>query len=448
MSETGNKKRLPFKPTALRKAASPEPTEKAGGEDDDLALFKRSREMRSVVAKEAERRAQREKAERDMRRRRRPETDEEDADQGSDPDVRSPGSSQKKRRTSGVSERDEKLTIHSPSPGARQFQRNPSGVSQVATDVSSGSFTMSGEVLSAPSTQAIPDILPAGASASPTGPLTSTTRILPDKNDDDDDLVILSSSPQRPTKVEEEDLSITGDHVQSSFHDEEDDPELQKYVQDAQERKRRLEEEQQLEQAGIKKNFTVEVISTIPNTHLAGPCLFKHFADDPLKQRRVPHVAGNRLYNTTTLQGLNISVLGNNLLYSPKGNREGFSDDRKRVVLEAWTEELFDEHQQEKERERQRLLGELDDEEEDAAPAPEPEERIKVTMRPKQGESVKVSVTASSSVSALIEKFRAKRHIPVEVKISIHFDGETLGEQMTLEDADIGDEDQVEVHMG
>ena len=278
---------------------------------------------------------------------------------------------------------------------------------------------------------------------------------------------MILSSPQRPAKVEEEDFAITGDHVQSSFHDEEDDPELQKYVQDAQERKRRLEEEQQLEQAGIKKNFTVEVISTIPNTHLAGPCLFKHFADDPLKQVRETWCAvmqmhrvdlnasdvfltwrGNRLYNTTTLQGLNISVLGNNLLYSPKGNREGFSDDRKRVVLEAWTEELFDEYQQEKERERQRLLGELDDEEEDAAPAPEPEERIKVTMRPKQGESVKVSVTASSSVSALIEKFRAKRHIPVEVKISIHFDGETLGEQMTLEDADIGDEDQVEVHMG
>ncbi|PKS06388.1 hypothetical protein jhhlp_007136 [Lomentospora prolificans] len=445
MSDSTNKKRLPFKPTALRKSA-PAPAEKPAGEDDDLALFKRSREMLPMVAKEAERRAQKEKAERDARRRRRSEI-EEAPESGPNAETRSPGSSQKKRRTSGAVDSD--------------AEDNDRKLSLYAITVSWCSTSP---------TQ--PERYIAGYVGTLFGVLVQQCRggspgvTLPAANQlgDDDDLVVLDSPP---TKVEDDDFSIIEDTTRSSFREEEEDPELQKYVQAAHERKRQLEQERQQEQAGSKKNFTVEVISDIPYTHMAGPCVFKHFGDDPLKQVRETWCAimqmhkidiiandvfltwrGNRLYNTTTLQGLGISILGNNLLYAQSGTREGFSEDRKRVILQAWTEDLFETYQQEKERERLRLLGELDDEQEEDAAAPEPEEKIKVTMRPKQGDSVKVSVTASSTVSVLIEKFRAKRHIPQEAKISIHFDGEKLGEEMTLEAADIGDDDQVEVHMG
>lgn len=319
-------------------------------------------------------------------------------------------------------------------------------------------------IISASSTQPVP------AFSSPTPDLSRITPQPANVIDDDDDFVILDS-PVAPAKgkekeEEEEGIAIVEDTARSSFREDEEDPELQKYVQAAQERKRQLEKEQEQEQVLAKKNFTIEVVSDIPYTHAAGPCVFKHFANDPLKQVRetwcaimqmhkIDVVANdvfltwreNRLYNTTTLQGLGISILGNNQLYSKSGGREGFSEDRKRVILEAWTEDLFEQHQREKERERLRLLGELD-EGVPVAAEPEPEEKFKVTMRPKQGESVKVSATASSTVSVLIEKFRAKRHIPQDVKISIYFDGEKLGDEITLQEADIGDEDQVEVHMG
>lgn len=54
-------KRLPFKPTALRKASLPKssPGEDADAEEDDLALFRRSKEMAPIVARDRERRLRR-----------------------------------------------------------------------------------------------------------------------------------------------------------------------------------------------------------------------------------------------------------------------------------------------------------------------------------------------------------------------------------------------------
>src|SRR5690606_3522597 len=100
------------------------------------------------------------------------------------------------------------------------------------------------------------------------------------------------------------------------------------------------------------------------------------------------------------------------------GNRRGFSTDRKRVVLEAWTEELYEGHLKEEERERMRRLGEIEEEEEEeSAPA---EEKLRVTMRARQGEPVKVSATASSTVADLIDKFRAKRDLPADAAVAVY----------------------------
>lgn len=245
--------------------------------------------------------------------------------------------------------------------------------------------------------------------------------------------------------------------------EEETDPELQAFVNAARERQRLAEAR---ESGAAAENIKVLVESTIPRTLVSGkPLTFRLTSDDQLKNIKTTwcsvmelnHVdvtaedvfftwRGRRLYNTTTLRGLGIATMGNDLLYAGDvGDRRGFSADRRKVVLQAWTEELFEAHLAEEEKEEMRRRGELDEEEpEPSAPA---EAKIKVAMRSRQGEPVKVTTTASSTIGDLVAMFREKRHMPAEVKVSILFDGEKLEESMTLQDADIGDDDQVEVHL-
>lgn len=85
------KRRLPFKPTALRKSKSETPqAPKADGdgEEDDLALFRRSRHMMPMMAADVERRVKREKEKEEARKRR-----SETVEGGGSP----PGSAQKRR---------------------------------------------------------------------------------------------------------------------------------------------------------------------------------------------------------------------------------------------------------------------------------------------------------------------------------------------------------------
>lgn len=244
--------------------------------------------------------------------------------------------------------------------------------------------------------------------------------------------------------------------------EEEVDPELQVFINAARERQRLAESQ---ESDPTTEHFKVQVESTIPRTLLNNkPLTFKLNTTDPLKSLKTTWCSfmqindvdvdadsifftwrGRRLYNTTTLRGLGIAAMGNDLLYAADvGDRRGFSADRRRVVLQAWTEEQFEAHLAEEEKEERRRRGELEEEESESAPA---EERIKVAMRSKQGDPVKVSVTASSTVVELVQKFRAKRNLPAEANVAIYFDGERLDEGMTLSDADIGDDEQVEVHL-
>jgi hypothetical protein len=247
--------------------------------------------------------------------------------------------------------------------------------------------------------------------------------------------------------------------------EEEQDPALKAYIAAAQERNR-LEKEAEGQQSSSGRCYLVQIESQIPRTKAT---TFRQPIGDPLKKARNTWCAvmrlnnhadvqdddvfltwrGNRLYNMTTLKGLGIEVMGDNYLYAGEdmGEGAGFSADRKKAVFEAWTEQLYEENVAAKERDRLRLMGELD-EEVDAAPEAPPEEKIKITMRARQGEPVKISVPVSATVAVLVEKFRAKRHIPKDISVTIHFDGEELGEGVSLADADIGDEDQVEVHMG
>lgn len=74
MAPTGRMKKLPFKPTALRKPSLPrlvssEDASKGGHNDDGLALFRRSKEMEPIVAADRERRMRKKRRQDEERRR-------------------------------------------------------------------------------------------------------------------------------------------------------------------------------------------------------------------------------------------------------------------------------------------------------------------------------------------------------------------------------------------
>jgi hypothetical protein len=161
---------------------------------------------------------------------------------------------------------------------------------------------------------------------------------------------------------------------------------------------------------------------------------------------------GLPLYNSTTMKSLGIKFIGSSRFYAGDGSQvadlSGFTEDRKFVLVEAWTKQVHTDYLEELEQERRRELGEVIEDKEHS-PSPVQEAKIRITIRPKQGEPVKISVAASGIVGDLAAKFRAKRQIPSDVKVTIVFDGEKLQDHLSLEDADITDDDlQVDVLLG
>ena len=73
LATSPKKKKLPFKPTALRRAAAPKPSQKDEGkesDDDNLALFRRAKEMAPTLAADVERRRRRRQQKEEEERRR------------------------------------------------------------------------------------------------------------------------------------------------------------------------------------------------------------------------------------------------------------------------------------------------------------------------------------------------------------------------------------------
>jgi hypothetical protein len=75
---------------------------------------------------------------------------------------------------------------------------------------------------------------------------------------------------------------------------------------------------------------------------------------------------GNRLYSTTTLLSLGIKPeKGKSLRSVSGGSVEGFTEKWKQILMEAWTDDLYKEYLEKKEKDRKRSLGELGDEEDE-----------------------------------------------------------------------------------
>ncbi|KAI1818489.1 hypothetical protein GGS20DRAFT_528858 [Poronia punctata] len=206
---------------------------------------------------------------------------------------------------------------------------------------------------------------------------------------------------------------------------------------------------------------------------------FETFKEHQKRQTKYPHQVisglyftwrGDRVYDTTSLQTLGIRPLGRDgrLHDGASGGRgapEGYAG-RDKVYLEAWTPEDYEANQLKRERARQRReKGEWWDEDEDEkkdqdgnlttttagadieAPPSQADERVKVIFKSRDLPPRNVTLRKFSTVAHMIKAFRKLTGVAEDKHIEIKWDGETLDLETTVEEADIGDMDIVEVHI-
>ncbi|KAI1157200.1 hypothetical protein F4825DRAFT_401017 [Nemania diffusa] len=180
---------------------------------------------------------------------------------------------------------------------------------------------------------------------------------------------------------------------------------------------------------------------------------------------------GDRVYHTTKLETLGICPRApdGRLHDNPSSGRgapEGYIG-KDKVYFEAWTPEDYEENQEKRERERKRReMGEWWDEEPDAAAAAAAttgdsdghaadagaeakaeDDRVKVIFKAKDMPPRNVTLRKHSTVAQMIKAFRKLASLGDDKQIEIRWDGEVLDLETTVEEADIGDMDSVEVHI-
>ena len=128
---------------------------------------------------------------------------------------------------------------------------------------------------------------------------------------------------------------------------------------------------------------------------------------------------------------------------------DGF-DEEGRVHMEAWTEELFAEHQKKLEVHRQhgnQASGQTDKAEEEDQPLKEETTKIKLILKSRDLPDYKLMVKPSTLVQKMVNAFRQANAISEEKGIVLHFDGERLDPTSMIADTELGNMDSVEVHV-
>ncbi|KAI1172515.1 hypothetical protein F4777DRAFT_509253 [Nemania sp. FL0916] len=183
---------------------------------------------------------------------------------------------------------------------------------------------------------------------------------------------------------------------------------------------------------------------------------------------------GDRVYHTTKLETLGIRPRGSDgrLHDNSHSGRSGGADGyvgADKVYFEAWTPEEYKENQEKRERERERReLGEWWNDDDNAgvgngdnsnnnnnggqsgAAAEEEavaDDRVKVIFKARDMPARNVTLRKYSTVAHMIKAFRKLAGLPEDKHVEIRWDGEVLDHETTVEDADIGDMDSVEVHI-
>ncbi|KAF3078592.1 hypothetical protein TWF569_008723 [Orbilia oligospora] len=129
--------------------------------------------------------------------------------------------------------------------------------------------------------------------------------------------------------------------------------------------------------------------------------------------------------------------------------RNGIKPDDCRIYFDAmWDEEfegLLRQREAAKEREKALELSSDHEDEEVVTGIALNTQMMEITLKGKHFKELQLKVKPSMKISEVIEKMRDERKIDEDTEIELHFDGEELEEDMTLEDAEIEDEFQIDV---
>jgi Ubiquitin-2 like Rad60 SUMO-like len=208
------------------------------------------------------------------------------------------------------------------------------------------------------------------------------------------------------------------------------------------------------------------VISIFISSRIEGakPCLFKRKLSQRLKDIRVgwcdiQFIGGQpmpesvkseifltwrmkRVFDVTTCKAMGVKVNSRGMLCSDGDD----IDPEGRIHLEAWTEELFEQHKEQKAAERKRLVRDpLEDEEPEVIKAPVAP-KVKIILKSKDAE-LKLQVGPTTPISKLIATFRANKQIPHDKFISLFLDGDELDPGILVADTDLEDMVTIDVHI-
>ncbi|KAL7950582.1 ubiquitin-2 like Rad60 SUMO-like domain-containing protein [Trichoderma barbatum] len=498
------KKKLPFKPTALRNAAafsapvvSVEGSKRSdGNDDDDLDLFRQAREMAPIVAAERERKLNKRKQKQveeerrlsDLADKQLLDSDNEDAPP---PPVEHPGANEEVQATPV----DEPLPLDSdgfsrelatPPPSKRSRRDSEQGSRSSKRRRSAAGPLDNDPFHDSPSKRSIrsnsnlqtPSKRPRKESNTPSGaPLISIDSTSESDSHSEDGF---DSDDGKPTKQREDSVEFVGSGItgaqppndapnpQTIADMEEDDDEFGEYVRRAEEQRARDKDMMQMDSdRAATKDAAADIMvrSNIPDTKVAH---IKYQFNRPLRLIRDSWIALQRrkevqlpinsdddiiltwqrkkVYMYSSLLGLGIRPQGDGKIIADEYSKGGLQDGRTKVVLEAWTAEGYSQWEHEEEMRIKREAGEISDEE----PTQEQEDKrakLRVKLVAKGMEEVKLSVLLETTVETLMIGFRTQRNIGSDKDVGIWFDGERLEEHQTMGEAGIDDMDTLEVHM-
>ncbi|PNY24649.1 Uncharacterized protein TCAP_05413 [Tolypocladium capitatum] len=483
-------KKLPFKPTALRRTSLPKPAssdQDTTGDGDGLALFRRSREMAPIVAADRERRLRKKQKQEEERRRRasaavgkRPLEDHDDDDAPlDDKEMQDQGSPLIRRRGEQAQDifitTDGSLAIDGPSfselvtPPASKRSRIESTPSETPKQILSLEEA-DALAVDSPSTRVLRSHSKLATPVNSFQESTCTSgsaAIIPIDSDDDDDDVVAITTPSRRRR----DASIEVVDDSPALLPPDDDDEFAEYVRKAEEQRAR---DRSMLRGGAdgtpereRDKVDILVTSTVPNT---GSCLIKFLFNKPLRLVRDSWIALQRrkgvelslrqdddviltwrrkkVYAFSTLLNLGIRPQAGGRIQVGDRGQGGLASRSTQVHLEAWTPELFREMEREEELRRKREAGEVSSAEEEAPEeAPEPEVKIRVILKVRGLEDVKLTVRPETTVETLVTGFRTQSGVGSDKDVGLWFDGDRLEEHVTMSDADIHDMDTFDVRV-
>ncbi|KAK6510974.1 hypothetical protein TWF506_010062 [Arthrobotrys conoides] len=129
--------------------------------------------------------------------------------------------------------------------------------------------------------------------------------------------------------------------------------------------------------------------------------------------------------------------------------QNGINPEECRVLFTAMWDEEFEELMKQreaaKEREKAFELSSDHEDEEVVTGIALISQMIEITLKGKHFEELKLKVKPGMKISEVIEKIRDERKLDEDTEIELRFDGDELEEDMTLEEAEIEDEFQIDV---